>query len=144
MWNKTRDEARAYWANTKWLGPRYKHMLDLDDEFPEVGMFEPSCISAEVGPGWVPLLRPVLAVLRKFGCKVGQIKQKFCVLVVHWDAPDEGLSHVGASEIQTVIETCARISTYSCEGCGRYVPEGAGEPMGGRRYCESCLKAARD
>ncbi len=67
---------------------RYEHMFELDRLYPEVEMFGERCISAEIRPGWKDLLIPCLEVLKANGCKVGQIKQKFCELVVYWDYPD--------------------------------------------------------
>jgi hypothetical protein len=69
--------------------PNYmQHMYDLDAEFPTVDIFGPQCISAEVGPGWAKLLRPVMQALSDNACKAGQIKQKFGGLRFYWDFPD--------------------------------------------------------
>lgn len=65
-----------------------KHMFELDEEFPEVEIFGPQCISAEVGPGWNKLLRPVMQALRDNGCTAGQIKQKFGGLRFYWNFPE--------------------------------------------------------
>lgn len=82
---RTREEHRA--ALLKW-SKNNQHMLDLDDAYPEVEMFGPQSIGAEVGPGWKDILIPCLEVLRANGCKVGQIKQKFGGLRIYWDYPD--------------------------------------------------------
>lgn len=66
---------------------RYQHMFELDERFPEVQMFGPNCISAEVRPGWKDVLVPVLQALKDNGCTVRQIKQKFGGLRVYWDYP---------------------------------------------------------
>jgi hypothetical protein len=86
MTDNTREEKRA--RLVKYGGTRYQHMFDLDAAYPEVDIFGPQCISAEVRPGWKALLIPVLEVLKQHGCKAGQIKQKFGGLRVYWDFPD--------------------------------------------------------
>jgi hypothetical protein len=138
-WNQTREQARA--SLMKYSKGRYTHMLELDDEFPTLGMFEPECVSAEVGPGWRQLLRPVLQVLSKYDCSIDQIKSKFCVLTVYWHRIEDGkipLSTEEMAEITTTLKTCVDISTRSCEDCGTYVAKNAGELMGGRRQCPRC------
>lgn len=86
---RTREEKRAallkYSEKRPWS---YQHMLDLDDRYPEVEIFGPQCISAEVRPGWADLLENCLRVLSENGCKAGQIKQKFGGLRIYWDYPD--------------------------------------------------------
>jgi hypothetical protein len=90
--NRTKEEIKASltkhystWGRT----PNYiQHMFDLDEEFPSVEIFGPQCISAEVGPGWNRLLRPVMQALSDNQCKAGQIKQKFGGLRFYWDYPD--------------------------------------------------------
>lgn len=120
-------------------GRQMQHMLDLDDEFPEVDMFGPQSISAEVGPGWAGLLRPVLSILREHRCKVGQIKQKFGGLRVYWDFPDEieGALQVWRENpnnsteapfkkeytrlikiISPVVSEAEKLSFKTCEICG--------------------------
>jgi hypothetical protein len=89
---RTKEEIKASlikhysgWGRT----PDYiQHMFDLDDEFPDVAIFGSQCISAEVGPGWNKLLRPVMQALSDNKCKAGQIKQKFGGLRFYWDHPD--------------------------------------------------------
>lgn len=62
-------------------------LLALDDEMPEVGMFDEQCIGCECGPGWVPLVREAAIALRENGCTFGQIKNKFNRLRIYWDYP---------------------------------------------------------
>lgn len=89
---KTKEEAKArltkhystWGRNLNYI----QHMFDLDEEFPSVDIFGPQCISAEVGPGWNKLLRPVMKALSDHGCRAGQIKQKFGGLRFYWDYPD--------------------------------------------------------
>jgi hypothetical protein len=87
---ETRETRRAELLASykRWFPQRsIQHMLDLDDRYPEVEIFGDQCISAEVGAGWAPLVEECLKVLALHGCKVGQIKQKFCELRVYWDYP---------------------------------------------------------
>lgn len=131
-----------------------KHMLDLDDEFPEVDMFGPQSISAEVGPGWAHILRPALEALRKLGGKVGQIKQKFGGLRFYWDPPEElylayrewydsgknGKSPYASSdpyrECSEAIKLAEDLSWRTCEQCGADL----GEPRGAshKTLCDGC------
>ncbi len=88
---RTKEEIKASLIKhyERYGTPSYmQHMFDLDEEYPEVDIFGPQCISAEVGPGWNKLLRPIMDVLRENGCKAGQIKQKFGGLRFYWDYPD--------------------------------------------------------
>lgn len=149
---KTREQKRdelvkhySVWGRR----PEYiQHMLDLDDEFPEVDMFGPHSISAEVGPGWAELLRPVLQALRDNGCKVGQIKQKFGGLRVYWNYPDnieddlkqwmetppdkrKSKSPLFQDDIERlhavigpVVKEAERLSFLTCEDCGASLKEG--------------------
>jgi hypothetical protein len=141
--NKTREEDRAWWAEHC---PNYPHMLRLDDEFPSVGMFEPWCISASVGPGWETILRPVLRVLAKHGCHAGQVKSKFCELVVYWHHPEVkyvDMDPAVVAQIETVLDVAAELSLHMCEDCGIPVVEGGGRPIAGRRNCVDCRKTRR-
>ena len=65
----------------------HEWMEQLNEEFPEVEMFGPQCISAGVGKGWVQLLRPILQALKENNCKASQIKQKFGGLRFYWRFP---------------------------------------------------------
>ncbi len=92
---RTREEKRQSllsYAQKSWRARGafrgYDHLLELDDLYPEVGMFGPQCISAEFGSGWKDLLIPCFEVMKEHGCKAGQIKQKFCELKFYWDFPD--------------------------------------------------------
>lgn len=92
MNGRTKEEVKASlikhystWGRTP---DRIQHLFDLDSEFPEVDIFGPRCISAEVGPGWNKLLRPVMEILRDNGCTAGQIKQKFGGLRFYWNYPE--------------------------------------------------------
>lgn len=115
-----------------------QHMLDLDDEFPTVDMFGSQCHSAQVGPGWTAILRPVLIALAENDCKAAQIKQKLGGLRVYWNYPDaleKALSlwqcsgrHVEAPDaeqraklrgiIEPIINLAEELSFHTCEVCG--------------------------
>jgi hypothetical protein len=170
---KTREEKRAElisydeksWRSSGRASFGYKHMLELDDLYPEVGIFGPQCISAEVGAGWRDLLVPCLEVLKRHGCKAGQIKQKFCGLRFYWDYPDhiekaraewreqirgmklddpnrprvplEDESDAIDVEVGPVIARAEALSFRTCEDCGADLGEGRGEKSG-RNQCEAC------
>ncbi len=92
MNGRTKEEVKASlikhystWGRTP---DRIQHLFDLDSEFPEVDIFGPRCISAEVGPGWKKILRPVMQILKDNGCTAGQIKQKFGGLRFYWNYPE--------------------------------------------------------
>lgn len=140
--DKTREEAQArllaYGAK---LHRPMQHMIDLDNAYPAIGMFEPICISAEVGQGWAGILNACLSAMNKHGYTARQVKSKFCVLTIYWAEP-EGLSAEAKAEVEGVYNAAVNLSQYVCEDCGGYAPEGAGKPMSGRRQCDEC-KAAK-
>lgn len=112
------------------------HMTELEREYPS--LFGGWTISSYVGPGWVELLRPCLAVLHKHNCLVGQIKAKFCELRLYWDAPG-GLSDDGREEIETAIRHAEGLSLNTCEKCGAETNNaGSGRMMAGIRLCSNC------
>lgn len=131
-----------------------QHMLDLDDEFPSVDMFGPQSISAEVGPGWVELLRPALRALSLLGGKVGQIKQKFGGLRFYWDPPEEmrakwqawhdggrqGQSPYELSPLYTqtslAVHLAEELSWSTCELCGVDIGRRSGPTW--RVRCKNC------
>lgn len=114
------------------------HMDKLEAEYPS--LFGTWCISAYVEPGWVSLLRPCLDVLQKYGCVVGQIKQKYCGLRVYWDPPDDGLPKEATDEINRVIERAERLALQTCERCGARSSV-SDYPKAGMRLCIICMGA---
>jgi hypothetical protein len=153
--SRSREKKRALlmkWAKAHDSRGGAQHMLDLDDRYPTVGMFDEQCISAEVGAGWANLLEPVLEVLARHGCKAGQIKAKFCELVVHWDGPEwterarktwwesgrPGPDPMDLfKEVDMVIRLMAHRSLYACERCGQRANR-IGTPCDGIRHCDEC------
>lgn len=112
-------------------------LATLKSEYPQ--LFGPWTIHSGCGPGWVALVRPCLDVLAKHGCKVTQIKQKFCGLRVYWDPPEESmyLDKAANDEIDAVIERAEGLSFRTCEECGAESDKPGG-PKSGRRLCAEC------
>ena len=155
--SRSREEkiaALTRWAKDDDSRGGVKHMLELDAKYPSVGMFDEQCVSADVGAGWAKLLEPCLEVLARHGCKAGQIKAKFCELVIYWDGPawlaparrtwiESG--KVGPDpgdlfkEVDMVIKLMAHRSLFACERCGRQAKH-TGQRRGGVRHCEECEK----
>lgn len=106
----TREQRRTELVESfkKWgRGRKIDHMLDLDDRYPEVGMFDEQCISADVGAGWAGLVENVLKVLSEHGCKVTQIKQKFAGLRIYWQF---------GSEIEAAIDEWRKLNPQHLNG----------------------------
>ncbi len=156
FWEMERAEKRACLEERAQRGSQWgeRQILDLDEKYPDAGMLEQGCISAEIGPGWAKHLEPCLEVIGRLGCKVTQVKQKFCVLTVYWEGPEwyhracsEWLASgkIGPDpsrllwEIKQVVDLMAHRSKFTCELCGgRDDTEQAGHQASGRRLCKAC------
>lgn len=66
---------------------------------------------AECGPGWMPLVIPVLEICERLKVPVTQIKQKFGGLRIYVDGgPDD--------QLHEAIAKAERESFHHCEQCG--------------------------
>lgn len=155
FWRMNREEKRKHLQEfAAKHGYSYQHMLDLDDEFPEVEMFGPQCVSAEVGAGWAPLLRPPLQALKALGGKLAQVKQKFGGLRIYWNPPDElhaqyrewydsgknGPDPLESNPLYVAVKTAVfdaeTQSWRTCERCGKDL--GVPKAPSHRTLCAEC------
>jgi hypothetical protein len=63
-----------------------------------------------IGDGWMPLLVPVVALSKKKGIPLVQVKEKFGGLRIYTDVADE--------ELDAAIRKAEEKASHTCEICG--------------------------
>lgn len=69
----------------------------------------------DVGPGWRPLVKPLLGLAARLGIEVTQVKEKFGTLRFYV----VGFNAMGA-ELEKQIDAAEHLSGITCEECGAY------------------------
>lgn len=104
------------------------HFKAIADRYP-VALRNVYC-GASCGPGWLPLVLPVLDACEVAGVEVHQIKEKFGLLRVYTGERPSG------SGIGSAIQAAEAKSATVCEDCGAYGKRRSGGWI--RTLCDSC------
>lgn len=75
----------------------------------------------ECGPGWKPLIRPILGFAHANGFRIFQVKEKFRFLCVYFDGASRPPSLV--NELHELVHAAELLSGVTCEYCGEYATE---------------------
>ncbi len=93
-------------------------------------MYKDEHTGEEVGEGWWPITKPLVAELRRWGVHICQIKEKFGGLRVYVDTADD--------EVYKLIEAAEVACDTTCEVCGE-----RGTPNGSRGWIRTLCATHR-
>lgn len=109
------------------MGYLNEHFLPLKEKYPNA--LDNVVCGADCGPGWVPIIEPVLALCEIYGVGVDQIKEKFGGLRIY-----TGHSH---DVVDAAIHDAETLAWKTCEECGAEGKRRSGGWI--RTLCEECV-----